>query len=104
MTTYLPLPPAQQPAWLAQLHQVIRVYPPEATTGYGAALCRWCDLTWPLPLARLEADPQARAVWVLGVARHGMQHAVDGDLRLDDQGEPMDDEDEDEEEDVPWPK
>lgn len=90
MNDVTPIPPAQQPVWLRQLHQVIRVYPPDPETGYGAALCRWCDLTWPLPLARLEADPSARAAWVTGVAVHGMEHAADGELRLDADGEPLD--------------
>jgi hypothetical protein len=90
VSAFTPIPPGRQPAWLRQLRQIVRVYPPDGETGLGAALCRWCDLAWPLPLARLEADPHERATWVLGVAQHGMQHAVDGDLRLDGQGEPLD--------------
>ena len=90
MSVFAPLPLEQQPTWLQELRQVVRVYPPNPETGCGAALCRWCDLTWPLPLERLEADPDARAAWVLGVAHHGVQHAVDGDLRLDASGEPID--------------
>jgi len=85
---FRPIPPERQPSWLRQLHLVIEVYPPDAATGFGAALCRWCDLTWPVPMVLLEADPDARAAWVLRVAEHGLQDAVDGDVQLDERGLP----------------
>lgn len=91
MTAYDPIPRAQQPPWLAQLFQVITVYAPDPQTGCGAALCRSCDLTWPLPLAELEADPMARAAWVLGVSMHGLEHAAAGEVMLDAAGEPLED-------------
>jgi hypothetical protein len=91
MTPFAPLPLSQLPPWLAQLHQVIRVYPVDPETGCGAALCRWCDLTWPLPVARLEADPVALAAFLVGVAEHGLEHASNGELRLDTHGLPLDD-------------
>ena len=89
MTAYDPLPPSRQPAWLRELFQVVEVYPVNPDTGCGAALCRWCDLTWPLPLARLEEDPYARVLWVMAVARHGMEHAAAGELLVDEFGCPI---------------
>lgn len=101
MTAFDPLRLDQQPPWLRELRQVIVVYPVDPGTDTGAALCRWCDMTWPLPLARLEADPLARAGWMAGVAQHGLQHAAAGELRLDFFGEPLNPVAEEDE--VRWP-
>ena len=78
---------------------MITCYPPHPETGVGAALCRWCDLTWPVPLATLEAHPDERARFVAAVSSHGLGHAFAGDLWLDaTTGEPLDDDAEDDDE------
>lgn len=102
MSAFTPLPLSALPPWLAQLHQVVRVYAPDPQTGCGAALCRWCDLTWPLPIAKLEADPVALVAFLVGVAEHGLEHAYRGDVRLDLEGLPLDPEDELNEEALGW--
>lgn len=80
MTAYAPIPSDRLPGWLRQLDGVVEVYADDPRTGYGAALCRWCSMTWPLPIKGFEEDPFARAAWIMGVAEHGLEHAANGDI------------------------
>ena len=99
MTAYDPLPLAQQPDWLRELDVLVEVFPVEPRTGGAVAYCRACAMVWGLPLARLEENRYARAMWVTMVARHGMEHAARGELLVDEHGCPITGA----QEDVQWP-
>ena len=85
MSASASLPLSALPPWLAQLHQVVRVY--EAGDSF-ILRCRWCaGAGWTLPRVYLR---ETHLVGVLLICDHGIQHAVDGDLGLDGHGEPLD--------------
>ena len=87
MTAYAPLALSEQPDWLRELDVLVEVYPVD---GRGAvAYCRACAMVWGLPLARLEHDRLARALWILGVSRHGWEHVARGELLVDEFGCPI---------------
>lgn len=72
--------PDDQPAWLSQFAAFLRVHRlqgPGRASGDLLLRCRSCDLALGVPA---DFDPGANWQTLLELARHGLQHAADGDL------------------------
>jgi hypothetical protein len=75
-------PLKDQPEWLRQYSRFIAV---REFDGDWVLECRCCDSLWAVPL---EAVPAAMPNFLLMLAQHGMQHAVNGEISPEDLARP----------------